>query len=66
MFSDYMFHLLSQYAKLQKHKPSVSPEAIEVCCCTAQGLQKLYKMDTMVKSAAITGPCKLPSPPSST
>ncbi|KAK6918399.1 Glycosyl transferase CAP10 domain [Dillenia turbinata] len=57
---DYMFHLFSQYARLLKYKPSVPPEAMEACCCTVPGLEQIYKMETMVKSPAITSPCKLP------
>lgn len=63
---DYMFHLLSSYAKLLTYKPSVSGEAIELCAesmvCKAQGLNKKFMMESMVKGPSNTNPCTMPPP----
>lgn len=63
---DYMFHLLSAYAKLLKYKPTVPPEAVEVCSetviCSVKGIQKKYKFQSMVKTPSNTGPCTIPPP----
>ncbi|RVW30649.1 hypothetical protein CK203_101277 [Vitis vinifera] len=66
---DYMFHLLSMYAKLLKYKPTVPPMAVEFCpemmACAVEGLEKDYKLQSMVKSPSDTGPCIMPPPFSS-
>ncbi|RVW81219.1 O-glucosyltransferase rumi [Vitis vinifera] len=63
---DYMFHLLSMYAKLLKFKPSVPPGAVEFCpetmVCPVKGLEKDYKIQSMVRSPSDTGPCTMPPP----
>ncbi|XP_004309206.1 PREDICTED: O-glucosyltransferase rumi homolog [Fragaria vesca subsp. vesca] len=63
---DYMFHLLSEYAKLLRFKPTVPPEAIELCsetmACQAEGLEKKFMMESMVKGPAVTSPCTMPPP----
>ncbi|VAH41514.1 unnamed protein product [Triticum turgidum subsp. durum] len=63
---DYMFHLLTEYAKLLRFKPTKPPEAVEVCpeslACQAVGREKKYMEDSMVKSANVAGPCNLPPP----
>ncbi|KAJ9681523.1 hypothetical protein PVL29_020411 [Vitis rotundifolia] len=63
---DYMFHLLSMYAKLLKYKPTVPPMAVEFCpemmACAVEGLEKDYKLQSMVKSPSDTGPCIMPPP----
>lgn len=63
---DYMFHLLNEYAKLLKFKPTVPPNAIEYCsesmACEAQGLLKAYMMNSMEKGPALRNPCTLPPP----
>ncbi|XP_037486354.1 O-glucosyltransferase rumi homolog isoform X2 [Triticum dicoccoides] len=63
---DYMLHLLTEYAKLLKFKPTKPPEAVEVCpeslVCQAEGTQKKFLMESMVKSAYDSGPCDLPPP----
>ncbi|KAL0927210.1 hypothetical protein M5K25_001372 [Dendrobium thyrsiflorum] len=63
---DYMFHLLNEYAKLLKFKPTKSRRAIELCAetmaCSAQNLTKQFMMDSMVKSPHASPPCSL-SPP---
>uniref|UniRef100_K3Y6K5 Glycosyl transferase CAP10 domain-containing protein n=1 Tax=Setaria italica TaxID=4555 RepID=K3Y6K5_SETIT len=66
---DYMLHLLTEYAKLLKFKPTKPPEAVEVCseslACQADGLEKKFLVDSMVKSSHDAGPCNLPPPFSS-
>lgn len=61
---DYMFHLLNEYAKLLKFKPTVPDGATEVCsetmACRANGLQEKFMMETLVKGPSITDPCNLP------
>lgn len=63
---DYMFHLLNEYAKLLRFKPTKPPEAVEVCpeslACQAIGREKKFMVDSMVRSASDTGPCDLPPP----
>ncbi|XP_061358965.1 uncharacterized protein LOC133303114 isoform X1 [Gastrolobium bilobum] len=63
---DYMFHLLNSYAKLFRYKPSISDKAIELCVesmvCNAEGLEKKFMMESLVKGPANTNPCTLPPP----
>ncbi|KAG8060091.1 hypothetical protein GUJ93_ZPchr0002g26616 [Zizania palustris] len=63
---DYMFHLLNEYAKLLRFKPTKPPEAVEICseslACQAIGREKKFMLDSMVKSANDAGPCDLPPP----
>lgn len=63
---DYMLHLLTEYAKLLRFKPTKPPEAVEVCShslvCQAEGIEMKFLMESMVKSAHDSGPCDLPSP----
>ncbi|XP_027110313.1 uncharacterized protein [Coffea arabica] len=63
---DYMFHLLTEYAKLLKYKPSVPPKAIELCselmACPADGLVKKYMVDSVVTSPSEAAPCTMPPP----
>lgn len=61
-----MFHLLNQYAKLLKFKPMAPDGAVEVCsetmACMANGLEKKFMMESLVKGPSITSPCTLPPP----
>ncbi|KAL2892237.1 O-glucosyltransferase rumi [Bienertia sinuspersici] len=63
---DYMFHLLNEYAKLLKYKPSVPPEANETCSedmvCSEEGLQREFRLDNMVHGPSTTNPCILQPP----
>ncbi|CAL5323175.1 unnamed protein product [Camellia sinensis] len=64
---DYMFHLLNEYAKLMRYKPTVPRKAIELCseimACRAEGLQKKFMMESMVKGPATdTCPCTMLPP----
>ncbi|XVF53601.1 hypothetical protein PTKIN_Ptkin05aG0111500 [Pterospermum kingtungense] len=63
---DYMFHLLNEYAKLLRYKPTVPTEAVEYCsetmACPAEGLNKELMMESMVKGPSITSPCTMRPP----
>ncbi|XVE58539.1 hypothetical protein DITRI_Ditri04bG0177400 [Diplodiscus trichospermus] len=63
---DYMFHLLNEYAKLLRFKPTVPRKAVELCsetmACPAQGLKKEFMMESMVKGPSVTSPCTMPPP----
>jgi hypothetical protein len=63
---DYMFHLLNEYAKLLKFKPSIPPGAVELCseimACRAIGTWEKFMVESMVKSPSDSTPCTLPSP----
>ncbi|XP_052194661.1 LOW QUALITY PROTEIN: uncharacterized protein LOC127802714 [Diospyros lotus] len=63
---DYMFHLLNEYAKLLKFKPSVPPQAVELCpeamVCAADGVWKKFMMESLEESPSNTDPCTLPPP----
>ncbi|XP_007038692.2 PREDICTED: O-glucosyltransferase rumi homolog [Theobroma cacao] len=63
---DYMFHLLNEYAKLLRYKPTVPRKAVELCsetmACPAEGLQKKFMMESMVKGPSVTSPCTMPPP----
>ncbi|CAH9123545.1 unnamed protein product [Cuscuta epithymum] len=63
---DYMFHLLNQYAKLLRYKPSIPQNGRELCselmACPAQGLEKELMLESMIHGPAVTNPCFLPIP----
>lgn len=63
---DYMFHLLSEYAKLLKYKPTIPEKAIELCseamACTAEGLEKKFMSESMVEGPADAAPCNMLPP----
>ncbi|KAG8652893.1 hypothetical protein MANES_06G147700v8 [Manihot esculenta] len=63
---DYMFHLLSEYAKLLTFKPTIPRNATELCseimACPAEGTEKKFMMESLVKVPEDAGPCTLPSP----
>jgi hypothetical protein len=63
---DYMFHLLTEYAKLLRFKPTIPSDAIEVCpeslACQGVGREKKFMEESMVRSANNAGPCNLPPP----
>ncbi|KAL6981919.1 hypothetical protein U1Q18_023537, partial [Sarracenia purpurea var. burkii] len=68
---DYMFHLLNQYAKLLNFKPSMPPNAVELCseamACPAKGVWKRFMLDSLEDSPSNAAPCTLPpsyDPPS--
>lgn len=63
---DYMFHLLNEYAKLLKYKPTVPPNAIELCsesmACPAQGLERKFMKESNVRGTNSKPPCLMPPP----
>ncbi|XP_043723087.1 O-glucosyltransferase rumi homolog [Telopea speciosissima] len=63
---DYMFHLLNEYGKLFKYKPSIPEQASELCpevmACPAEGLEKELMMDSRVNATKDTSPCTMPPP----
>ncbi|KAH7528699.1 hypothetical protein FEM48_Zijuj05G0099800 [Ziziphus jujuba var. spinosa] len=63
---DYMFHLLNEYAKLLKFKPTIPQNATELCLesmfCPAKDLEKKYMRDSMVKYPSNANPCTMPPP----
>ncbi|KAH7853991.1 hypothetical protein Vadar_008893 [Vaccinium darrowii] len=63
---DYMFHLLSEYAKLMRYKPTKPRKAIEICsetlACPATGSQKKFMMESIVKGPTDVSPCNMPPP----
>lgn len=63
---DFMFHLLSEYAKLLRFKPKIPQNAVEVCpeslACSADGLWRKFMEDSLEKSPSNTAPCTLPPP----
>ncbi|CAO2835097.1 unnamed protein product [Amaranthus hypochondriacus] len=63
---DYMFHLLNEYGKLLKYRPSVPSGAVEVCsetmACKVSSKNKEWKLNSFVKSPSKTIPCSIPPP----
>ncbi|KAA3475285.1 O-glucosyltransferase rumi-like protein [Gossypium australe] len=63
---DYMFHLLNEYSKLLKFKPTIPSKAHRVCAesvaCLQKGLWKDFMVQSMVKSPSHKLPCALPPP----
>ena len=63
---DYMFHVLNEYAKLLKFKPTIPPNAVELCsetmACPATGKWKKFMVESMVESPSDELPCTLPPP----
>ncbi|XP_022738457.1 O-glucosyltransferase rumi homolog isoform X2 [Durio zibethinus] len=63
---DYMFHLLNEYAKLLRFKPTIPRKAVEFCpetmACPAVGLIKEFMIESVVKGPSLTSPCTLPPP----
>ncbi|KAI3444569.1 hypothetical protein Pfo_001234 [Paulownia fortunei] len=61
---DYTFHLLNEYAKLLKYKPTVPQGAVEMCSetlvCSVKGQKRRFRKHSMVKSPADSLPCTLP------
>lgn len=63
---DYMFHLLSEYAKLLQYRPTVPREAVEVCSdtliCSTKGIRKKFRVHSRVNNASSSKPCTMPPP----
>lgn len=66
---DYMFHLLNEYSKLLKLKPTIPPHAIEFCAESMvchlgreEGLVNKFMLESMLNFSKLSSPCKLPPP----
>ncbi|KAG5558573.1 hypothetical protein RHGRI_008499 [Rhododendron griersonianum] len=63
---DYMFHVLSEYAKLLRYKPTIPERALEICSetlsCSKVGVHKMFMMESMVKGPTDVSPCNMPPP----
>ncbi|XP_061373552.1 uncharacterized protein LOC133315888 [Gastrolobium bilobum] len=63
---DYMFHLLNEYAKLLRFKPTIPPGAVEFCpetmACTVDGIHRRFMEESMVKFPSDSNPCTIPPP----
>ncbi|KAJ3680361.1 hypothetical protein LUZ60_016639 [Juncus effusus] len=63
---DYMLHLLVEYSKLLKYKPTIPPDATELCselmACPAEGRSEKFLMDSIVNTPRDVGPCELAPP----
>ncbi|KAF7114904.1 hypothetical protein RHSIM_RhsimUnG0069200 [Rhododendron simsii] len=63
---DYMFHVLSEYSKLMRYKPTIPKKAREICsetlACKATELHKKYLRESMVKGPTDVRPCNMPRP----
>lgn len=63
---DYMFHLMNEYGKLMKYKPTVPPNATELCseamACSANGIWKEFMEESLEKSPSHSDPCAMPPP----
>ncbi|XP_057828366.2 uncharacterized protein LOC131039592 isoform X2 [Cryptomeria japonica] len=60
---DYMFHALTEYAKLLKYKPTITKRALKYCSESmlyfANNAEKVYMNESMVASSSPSPPCKL-------
>lgn len=67
---DYMLHLITEYAKLLNYKPYIPEKAVEMClqslACPSEGRQRMFMVDSMVKSPHNASPCTMPPPFNST
>ncbi|KAL3618645.1 hypothetical protein CASFOL_037464 [Castilleja foliolosa] len=63
---DYMLHLLNEYAKLLKYKPTIPPNAVELCsesmACSADGIWRKFMEESLEKSPSNSVPCTMPPP----
>lgn len=63
---DYMYHLLTGYAKLLQFKPEIPQNAMEICsetmACPRSGNERKFMTESLVKHPAETGPCAMPPP----
>ncbi|KAL9237302.1 hypothetical protein vseg_011869 [Gypsophila vaccaria] len=63
---DYMLHLLTEYAKLLKFKPTIPKNAVELCsetmACQAPEFQSKFMKESMVMSPSDKSPCTMPPP----
>lgn len=63
---DYIYHLLNEYAKLQRFDPIVPQNATEICseslACPLDGLWRKFMEEGLEKSPSYSDPCILPPP----
>lgn len=63
---DYMFHLLNEYGKLLRFTPQVPGGAAELCseimACSADGFEREFMVESLVKGPSTTSPCTMPPP----
>ncbi|KAL8500049.1 hypothetical protein ACS0TY_019883 [Phlomoides rotata] len=63
---DYMFHLMNEYGKLMKYKPTIPPNATELCpesmVCKTDGIWKEFMEESLEKSPSHSDPCTMPPP----
>lgn len=63
---DYTFHLLNEYAKLLRFKPSIPPGAVEFCsetmACDVNGIQRKFMEESMIMVSSDSNPCTIPPP----
>ncbi|KAG8076744.1 hypothetical protein GUJ93_ZPchr0006g45040 [Zizania palustris] len=63
---DYMLHLLTEYGKLLRYKPTVPEKAVEICttsmACPAKARHRECMDESVEKFVAGFGPCTLPPP----
>ena len=63
---DYMFHMLTEYASLLKFEPEVPQGAVELwsetMACSANGTEKKFMRESLVKEPSLTSPCTMPPP----
>ncbi|CAI8607254.1 unnamed protein product [Vicia faba] len=63
---DYTFHLLNEYAKLLRFKPTIPQGAVEFCsetmACDVNGIQRKFMEESMVMSPSDLNPCTIPPP----
>ncbi|GMH22477.1 hypothetical protein Nepgr_024320 [Nepenthes gracilis] len=63
---DYMFHVLNEYGMLLRYKPTIPSGAVELCSekwgCGPNGLEHMYRLETMVEGPAQRNPCAMPPP----
>ncbi|XP_030540975.2 O-glucosyltransferase rumi homolog, partial [Rhodamnia argentea] len=63
---DYMYHVLSEYARLLTYKPSIPPKAVDLCseamACPSNRTYRRYMEESMVMSPSEGAPCTLPPP----
>ncbi|CAN6300632.1 unnamed protein product [Urochloa humidicola] len=63
---EYMLHVLTEYARLLRYKPTMLENAVELClesmACSANGRAREFMMDSRERYVADNEPCTLPPP----
>ncbi|KAJ3693018.1 hypothetical protein LUZ60_012113 [Juncus effusus] len=62
----YMLHLLTEYAKLLKYKPTIPKNAHEICleslACSETGITKAFMLESLAEPVYDSEACELPPP----